>query len=317
MDSPARGGAGPRRLTRYLYQNEIAQMMFVFGETGNLSGETTMLVEDIVHAQVIELIIQAAGQSGRRGSRSISYEDILFIIRHDRVKVARLRNFLSWKDVRKNVKDNQGGGADPNEELVEEADVGKYEIHPSKARKKQPKLPWTPLSQYMDVLGERDDGDEEDEDEVEAYKESLARLKVADDITRNMTREEYARWSECRQASFTFKKARRFRDWASMSALMDTKPNDDVIECLGYLTFEMVRKLTEWGMAIRREAEAEEKAGGGGNIPSRAGIFARPREDYGALRMQDVEEAYRRMQLVRRPGWNFRGGLSRTRLSLI
>lgn len=102
-----------------------------------------------------------------------------------------------------------------------------------------------------------------------------------------------------------------------MSALMDTKPNDDVIECLGYLTFEMVRKLTEWGMAIRREAEVEEKAEGQGVLPGRAGIFARPREDYGALRKQDVEEAYRRMQLVRRPGWNFRGGLARTRMSLI
>lgn len=71
VDSPARSGAGPHRLTRYLYQNEIAQMMFVFGETGNLSSETTMLVEDIVHAQVIELVSRSEGGKERDGLMSI------------------------------------------------------------------------------------------------------------------------------------------------------------------------------------------------------------------------------------------------------
>ena len=30
-----------------------------------------------------------------------------------------------------------------------------------------------------------------------------------------MTKDEYVYWSDCRQASFTFRKAKRFREWAS------------------------------------------------------------------------------------------------------
>ena len=41
------------------------------------------------------------------GVRSISTDDLIFLIRHDKAKVSRLKTFLSWKDVRKNVKDFQ------------------------------------------------------------------------------------------------------------------------------------------------------------------------------------------------------------------
>lgn len=48
----------------------------------------------------------------RRGARYLSPEDLIFLIRHDRGKVNRLRTYLSWKDVRKHAKnsDNDGGG---------------------------------------------------------------------------------------------------------------------------------------------------------------------------------------------------------------
>lgn len=49
----------------------------------------------------------------RRGARYLSAEDLIFLIRHDRGKVNRLRTYLSWKDVRKHAKDPgaDGGGA--------------------------------------------------------------------------------------------------------------------------------------------------------------------------------------------------------------
>ena len=38
------------------YRVEIQQMMFVSGETGEPSAETTMLLEEIVRSQVIEMV---------------------------------------------------------------------------------------------------------------------------------------------------------------------------------------------------------------------------------------------------------------------
>ena len=102
-------------------------MMFVFGEVQDPNPETVNLVEDIVRSQLIELvnpfmwcvkclqlkmvqILQARALASRRGARHLSAEDLIFLIRHDRAKVNRLRTYLSWKDVRKHAKDSDGGG---------------------------------------------------------------------------------------------------------------------------------------------------------------------------------------------------------------
>src|SRR4051794_13038114 len=70
-----------------------------------------------------------------------------------------------------------------------------------------------------------------------------------------MTREEYVHYSECRQASFTYRKAKRFREWANMSAYIDMKPNDDIIDILGFLTFEMVSTLTETALRVKQDLD--------------------------------------------------------------
>lgn len=49
--------------------------------------------------------MQARAQASRRGGRAISVEDLIFLVRHDRAKVNRLKSYLSWKDVRKKMKE--------------------------------------------------------------------------------------------------------------------------------------------------------------------------------------------------------------------
>ena len=56
-------------------------------------------------------IVQARNLASRRGARYLSAEDLIFLIRHDRAKVNRLRTYLSWKDVRRHAKDSGGDGA--------------------------------------------------------------------------------------------------------------------------------------------------------------------------------------------------------------
>lgn len=119
--------------------------MFVFGEVQDPNPETVNLVEDIVRSQVIELvsnirvhacpsvllivlsflqIIQARALATRRGARYLSAEDLIFLIRHDRGKVNRLRTYLSWKDVRKHAKDSHGdGGPGVEVDTLEEGTV--------------------------------------------------------------------------------------------------------------------------------------------------------------------------------------------------
>lgn len=98
----------------------------------------------------------------------------------------------------------------------------------AKALRNHVKVPWELNEMFGDFLPEEADG--ADEDEVEAYEDSKKRLKVGaltmqrfvplshadsvisssqelDDITRDMTKEQYMHYSECRAASFTYRKS--------------------------------------------------------------------------------------------------------------
>ncbi|KAF5371210.1 hypothetical protein D9758_004112 [Tetrapyrgos nigripes] len=333
----------------YKYTQEISQMMFVFGEVQDPNPETVNLVEDIVRSQLIELIVQARALAVRRGVRYLSAEDLIFLIRHDRGKVNRLRTYLSWKDVRKHAKDSGGDGGGGMEEALEDGD----DKLAAKAQKITIKLPWEITTIYSEVLrqsGHQSD-DEEDEDDIEAHEASIQRLKEADDATRQMTREEYQHYSDCRQASFTYRKAKRFREFLNLPSHLDLRQNDDTVDIVGFLAFEMVRSLTIAGLTVKKSLEeailreeyaspvmGKRKANNmGGSAEKRRreespdreeftlpvnSLFLPPPEARTALRPEHIQDAFSRMQgdwaHSRSAGMhNWRGGLVRTRISLI
>ncbi|KAF9238838.1 TFIID-18kDa-domain-containing protein [Melanogaster broomeanus] len=346
----------------YKYTQEISQMMFVFGEIQDPNHETVNLVEDIVRGQLIELILQARALANRRGARYLTAEDLIFLIRHDRGKVNRLRTYLSWKDVRKHAKDGGGDGGAGVE--VENLEDGADDKLTAKAQKITIKLPWEISTIYSEVLrqsGHQSD-DEEDEDDIEAHEASIQRLKEADDATRQMTREEYQHYSDCRQASFTYRKAKRFKDFLNLPPQLDLKANDDTIDIVGFLAFEMVRSLTLAGLDVKKALEEsylredytpsssspllgkrkaanrgidgnkrarrdgghrddEDEDGEESPLPT-SSLFLPPPEARMALCPEHIQDAFARMQgdwsHHRSAGMrNWRGGLVRTRVSLI
>jgi transcription initiation protein SPT3 len=239
----------------------------------------------------------------RRGSRAINIHDLFFLIRKDSAKTSRLKDFLSWKDVRKTAKDTdeKGGDADIGDDAAggEVPGGGGPMVGDSKKNKRAKiRLPWDIESFYPEQVPERDD--EDDEDEGESNYATLKRLKAADERTKDMTKDEYVHWSECRQASFTFRKAKRFREWAGFGVVTDTKPNDDIIDILGFLTFEMVQTLTEEALKVKLEDDVyKSKTGGEDNSKKRkreTGLFNPPEEGNAPISEHHVREAYRRLQ---------------------
>jgi len=305
------------------YRTEIQQMMYVSGETAEASPETTGMIEEIVRQQVIEMLRQCTEQAYRRGSRSISTDDLIFLIRHDIAKVSRLRTFLSWKDVRKNVKDSddKGGDADlgTGEEPVAVAASGPAETA-KKNKKAKVGLPWEIPSFYNQEVPEREDEDDEDEEEMNYA--TLQRLKKADERTKAMTKEEYVTWSEYRQASFTFRKGKRFKEWAGFGVVTDSKPNDDIVDILGFLTFEIVQTLTEEALKIKEQEDlVKDKSGGeqSGKKRKIEGLFDMPSEGRTPVEPRHIQEAFRRLQqrpTKHRAMLNFTRGLNRTPLKL-
>ncbi|KAK6220445.1 spt3 [Colletotrichum tabaci] len=286
------------------FTNVLCKMMYVSGETAEPSVETTSMIEDIVRQQVIELLRNCTELAARRGARAITINDLIFQIRHDQAKVSRLRTFLSWKDVRKNVKDSDdkggeadlGAGEDPVGGVVP---GGPVDDATKKNKKAKVGLPWEPLSFYSQEVPERDD--EEDEEEEEMNFITLQRLRKADERTKAMTKEEYVTWSEYRQASFTYRKGKRFREWAGFGIVTDSKPSDDIVDILGFLTFEMVQTLTEHALKVKEQEDLFKAQSGGENAGSKkrkvaTGLFDPPSEGRSPIEPRHVQEAFRRLQ---------------------
>ncbi|OQE23315.1 hypothetical protein PENFLA_c011G00925 [Penicillium flavigenum] len=289
------------------FTNDNIKMMFVSGETAEPSPETTTLIEDITRQQVVEILTRSTALATRRGVRSISTDDLIFLIRHDKAKVSRLRTFLSWKDVRKNVKDSddKGGGDAADFAAADDAAgvvAGPQDVAP-KPKNKRAKvgLAWDVNSFFSVQVPERED--EEDEEEEEQNYATLQRLAAADERTRHMTKEEYVFWSECRQASFTYRKSKRFREWAGFGVVTESKPNDDIVDILGFLTFEIVQTLTEEALKVKeREDNEKHRRGGaeaGENLKKRkreTGLFDPPEEGRTPIEPRHVREAFRKLQ---------------------
>ena len=164
-------------------------------------------------------------------------------------------------------------------------------------------LPWDVNSFYSVQVPERED--EEDEEEEEQNYATLQRLATADERTKNMTREEYVFWSDCRQASFTFRKGKRFREWAGFGIVTESKPNDDIVDILGFLTFEIVQTLTEEALKVKEREDREKKSRGSadsGNGESakkrkrETGLFDPPEEGRTPIEPRHIREAYRKLQ---------------------
>lgn len=146
--------------------------------------------------------------------------------------------------------------------------------------------------------------------------------------------------------------AKRFREFLNLPPHLDLKANDDTVDIVGFLAFEMVRSLTLAGLTVKKSLEEsyirEEYASPvlgkrkstvhGGPADKRRreespdddaeytlpvnSLFLPPPEARTALRPEHIQDAFSRMQgdwsHHRSAGMhNWRGGLVRTRVSLI
>lgn len=161
-----------------------------------------------------------------------------------------------------------GGGADPVDLLKGSggASAGQQPVNASSqknhaTRRLKVNLPWNRLDHYSHLLSNVDDDDSDSDgafsdDEERLYNsEARQRLLYADLLTQKMTNEEYLDYAECRQASFTYKKPSRFREWLNIEQHTGMRPSNDLLDVLGFLCYEMVRTLTEQCLAVKKEMD--------------------------------------------------------------
>ncbi|XP_004846493.1 transcription initiation protein SPT3 homolog isoform X5 [Heterocephalus glaber] len=212
----------------------IKRILYSLGDARRPLHETVVLVEDVVHTQLINLLQHAAEVSQLRGARVISAEDLLFLMRKDKKKLRRLLKYMFMRDYKSKIIK----GID-EDELLEDKLSG------SNANKRQ-KIDQDFLSS-IDQTGELLAVFEDDE--IDEVKQE--RMERAERQTRIMDSAQYAEFCESRQLSFS-KKASKFRDWLDCSS-MEIKPSVAAMEILAYLAYETVAQLVDLALLVRQD----------------------------------------------------------------
>lgn len=233
------------------YQHEIKAMMYACGDVRVPDKDSSLYLEQIVYVQM-KLILEKAYEVSRiRGSKTITIEDIVFVLRKNACRVKKLSNYIVFKDIRNKV----------NREVVKFGASADPKL----------KYSWLPADIYA---------------QDEELKE---RLLAVDRITEHMTKEEYLDFTECRQASFTFRKLRKFKEFLSS----EYKMKEDVVDVLGFIACEIIFDIISLAGEItakrsRRQAPAEDVHG-----------MFRTKARQVPISLLDIEEACRQLKKQR------------------
>ncbi|KAI5185369.1 transcription initiation protein SPT3 [Nematocida homosporus] len=227
------------------YQSEIKSMMYACGDVRNPNKASSIYLEQIVYAHIKTLLDKSYEISRLRGSKQVGIEDIVFVLRRNPCRVKKLSNYIVFKDVRNRV----------NKEVVA--------LNAAKEAKLS--YSWLPRNIY---------------DKANELKD---RLYAIDRMTENMSKEEYLDFTECRQASFTFRKIKRFKDFLGT----DYKLKDEVVDILGFVACEVIFDI----VSIASEISARKNKGQSEQAPVE-GMF-KEKSMKVPITIPDIDEACR------------------------
>ncbi|KAK3583908.1 hypothetical protein CHS0354_033685 [Potamilus streckersoni] len=235
--------AGTKMSTQHVYAVEIQQMMHGLGDCHKPLHESAVLIEEIVHQQMTALLYKVAEIAVARNSRFIGLEDILFLMRKDKIKLRRLLRLLQLKDTKSVAL--QGTSVDEEDA----SDLSADKVLPVKKRKKM----------CMDFLSSIDQTGELtslfDDDTPDDVKNE--RLLRADLVSRGLNPQQYMEFCESRQANFSKKfTSQRFKDWLLSGVSIDVKPNNLALEILSYLTYETVAQIVDLALLVKQDKRA-------------------------------------------------------------
>jgi transcription initiation protein SPT3 len=246
----------------------------------------------------------ANGLAARRRKRAISLNDIIFQVRHDIPRVARIQTLLRWRAIRleakKRNKDTEGD-ADMDEEELSEDTLESPTVEDAALKKTEPAaaiLPWD-VKSFFSIIPPGGDTNERLLDE--SSEDSLERLRWADEMTKDMTREEYAKWASYRNASFTTRKAKRFREWAGVGAIAHVIKKEDTLEILGFLAAEMVKRLTDIALTIQAQDSTAHQRQNGQSVEAlgqrRHGMFVPLKTERPPIDVVHIQRAFDETQM--------------------
>ena len=241
----------PNLLTRSsdvpnIYTTEIQKMMYGFGDISSPDIESAKLIEKIVHSQMRTLLIRTAELACIKQRKYIDTDDILFVLRKNKSKLARLIKYMAAKELKNFVEsevastENNKQGNAFNPEHVE---------GPKKKRVCRSFL--ESIDQTGELVNICDRVELGDDTLDETKKERDKRTEL---ISRNMSLDKYLEWAEARRASFAKRQnIKVFQEWLFNNIEMEQKLSPGALDLFQHMATETVAEIVDMALLIKKE----------------------------------------------------------------
>ncbi|KAH9498266.1 Transcription initiation protein SPT3 [Bulinus truncatus] len=224
-------------------------MMYGFGDCKKPLLETAALVEEIVHQQITAMIYRANDVAVIRGDKQISIEDILFLLRKDRVKLKRLLKYYEVRDLKNVLKSSISSGDDSK---VDPAAIQFQEkvMFDKKLMSRNRQICYEFLSS-IDQTGEL--VSLFTDTEVDSVKHE--RMLRAELQSQGMDTQQYFEFCQARQVSFSrgYNKSQHFREWLQLKLTPDIVVNPNLLEIFSYLAYETVVQVVDLALLVKQD----------------------------------------------------------------
>ncbi|XP_076241528.1 transcription initiation protein Spt3 isoform X2 [Calliopsis andreniformis] len=212
-------------------------MMHGFGDSSEPLIESAKIVEEVVLQQMRTIIRKACEVSDNRGDSKkgtvIAAEDLIFLLRKDKVKLQRLIKYLELKEYKASL------------HKTIESDVPEDVLNNDQVESSKHKGPLHNFLSQIDNTGEL----LHDSSSVDEIKQE--RCIRAEIMTRSMDEARYLKFSKARNASFANKNRHKFSDWLSPDS--DITISKQGYTILGYLAYETVAQIVDLALLVRQD----------------------------------------------------------------
>lgn len=219
------------------YTQEIRQMMYGFGDSSEPLFESAKLIEDVVLQQMKAIVRRTCEIADRRaGSKKtnvINGEDVLFLLRKDKIKLQRVLKYLEMKELGTSV-----------QKLITN-DTPQNVVNSEQMEGTKKKIPFQSFLEQIDNTGEL----LENSSSVDNVKRH--RCIRADVASKSMDEVHYMKFSKARRVSFANKNRHKFCDWICLDG--DVTMSKQAQTILSYLAYETVAQIVDLAFLVRQD----------------------------------------------------------------
>lgn len=246
--------------TEQLYLHEIQLMMHGCGDCAKPLQSTAKVVASIVQQQALNIAWRAEEQAIRRGFKTVTPRDIIFLMRNNPDKLRRLYAYLSVKEMRSNL--SSLAGSDLMEVSGEEMEGDVPNFKGDSVKKSR-------LATLRDMFTEIDTSgeliDSLNSPALDPIRQK--REQRADIMSQSLDPAGYFEFSTARRAAFVNSRLtqHRFLEWlttgidasqglAGEPHITLPRISSPAIDILAYLAKETVAMLVDFALLVRQDS---------------------------------------------------------------